>query len=70
MEPDRFPAATVVAGIDGASVLVADGRGTRLVIDGWQQEQARLLAASGRPDEPLLDPYRHACPPPLPGAGG
>jgi hypothetical protein len=62
VEPGRFRDAALVAEIDGDTALVVDGRGTRLVLDGWYQEQPVLLPESGRPDLPLPEPYRRACP--------
>jgi hypothetical protein len=62
VEPDRFADAVVVRDLAPGTALVADGRGTRLVVSDWDLQPA-LLAPSGRPGEPLPDPYRLGCGP-------
>lgn len=61
VEPDRFAGAGVVRDLAPGTALVEDGRGTPLVVAGGDGGWT-LLAASGRPDDPLPDPYRLGCP--------
>lgn len=61
VEPDRFADAVVVRDLAPGATLIVDGRGTPLVVAGWDGG-GTLLAASGRPDDPLPDPYRLGCP--------
>lgn len=61
VEPDRFAGAVVVRDLAPGTTLVEDGRGTPLVVAGGDGGWT-LLAASGRPGDPLPDPYRLGCP--------
>ncbi len=61
VEPDRFAGAVVVRDLAPGTTLVEDGRGTPLAVTGGEGGWT-LLAASGRPGDPLPDPYRLGCP--------
>ncbi len=61
VEPDRFAGAGVVRDLAPGTTLVEDGYGTPLVVTGGEGGWT-LLAASGRPDDPLPDPSRLGCP--------
>lgn len=59
VESDRFAGATLVRALGGGAYLVADGRGTRLVVD---PGEGVVRPESGRTGDVMPAPYGFGCP--------